>query len=96
MPRYHKQQSDAIVYITLRPRSGAVPWWASFSIRHGVKSMLLPTESLLRLPFLAIMYKRDVIHKTGSTQRIATPPEKVRARHKKNPVKIGHAVLEIC
>ena len=36
------------------------------NVLHGDKSMLLPVESLLRRIFLAIMYKRDVIHKTGS------------------------------
>ena len=44
--------------------------------------------------------KRDVIHKTGSTQRIATPPEEDRATATgictKNFVKIGPAVSEIC
>ena len=36
-------------------------------IRHGDKSMLLPTESLRSRLFLAIMHKHDVIHKTGNT-----------------------------
>ena len=39
-------------------------------VRRCVKSVLLPTESLLRhllRIFLADVYKRDVIHKTGST-----------------------------
>jgi len=36
------------------------------NILHVDKSMLLPVESLFRRIFLAIMYKRDVIHKTGS------------------------------
>ena len=44
-----------------------------------VCATLLPTESLLRRLFLAIMYKHDVIHKTGSTYRIATPPKENRA-----------------
>jgi len=42
--------NSAIVHIRLRPQSGAAPWWVSLSIRHGVKSMLLPIEALfLRL-----------------------------------------------
>ena len=41
-------------------------------IHRGVKPLLPPVESLYAYaffawPFLAIMYKRDVIHKTGTT-----------------------------
>jgi len=44
--------------------------------------------------------KRDVIHKTGSTWRIATPPEEDRATATsimhKSMVKFGRAVFELC
>ena len=60
--------NKAIALIRLRPQSGAARWWVSLSIRHGVKSMPLPVESVLRrLFFLAIMYKNYVIYKTGRT-----------------------------
>jgi len=48
------------------------------------------------------MCKYDVIHKTGSRERIATPPEEDRAtvtvtgNEHENVVKIGHEVPEIC
>ena len=47
------------------------------------------------------MCKYDVIHKTESTQRIATPPEEERSRHDHREqaqklVKIGRVVPEIC
>jgi len=60
-------KNQAIVDIRLRPRSGVAPWWVSLSIRHCDKSTLLPIESLLRRLFMAIMYKHDVVHTTGST-----------------------------
>ena len=55
-----------IVDIRLRPRSGAAPSVVSLSICQSDKSMLLPTKSLLRRLFRAIMHKHDVIPKTGS------------------------------
>ena len=60
-----RKQNKAIVDIRLRPRSGAAPWWVSLRICHGVISMLLPIESLLRRLFLASVCKHHVIHKTG-------------------------------
>jgi len=52
--------------------------------RHFVKSVLPPVASpsvhfFSHRLFLTIMCKDDVIHKTGSTKRIAAPPEKYRA-----------------
>ena len=42
----------------------------------------------------------EVIHKTGSTSRIATPPENDRARAiesvHKNSVKFGRVIFELC
>ena len=43
------------------------PWWVSLSRRHGDKSMPIPTELLLCRLFLTVMYKHEVIDKTGST-----------------------------
>jgi len=47
-------------------------WWISLSICQGDKSMLLLINSLWQRLFLGNMRKRDIIHKTGSTQRITT------------------------
>ena len=44
--------------------------------------------------------KKDVIHKTGSTQHVATPSEENRAtatdNMRKKLVKFGRAVFELC
>ena len=59
------EPSKAIIDIRLRPLSGAAPGGSVWV--YGDTSMPLPIESLLQRLFLAIVYKHDVIHKTGST-----------------------------
>jgi len=44
---------------------------------------------------LAVLCKQDAVHKTGSTQHIATPPEQVRAMVAGNIPYISE-ILQIC
>jgi len=73
--------NKAIVDIRLRPRSSASPG-GSVWVHATMSNSCCPIESLwvhtpfLCCLFLAIMCKHDVIHKTGSTWSIATPPKK--------------------
>ena len=45
------------------PRSGAAPWWVSLTIRRGVKSILLSSESLLK--------SKKVVVYSSSRKRLA-------------------------
>jgi len=72
--------NKAIVDIRLRPSLVLTPG-ESVWVNAGLPGLCWPllsqfeyTPSSCRL-FLAIIRKYDVIHKTGSTQRIATPPQ---------------------
>ena len=66
------------------PRSRSAARWGALYLTTLSPCMLIrPTTA-----------KRDVIHKTGSTQRSATPPEDDQATA--TGVQIGPAVPEIC
>ena len=82
--RHKATQRQRQSWISNCPRAGVAPLWVNYSIRRGVKSCcpLLSHFEYTPFPrrlFLAIMFKYNVTHKTGSSWRIATPPNEDRA-----------------
>jgi len=82
---FKKSRNNAIEGTRLHPRSVAASWWASLSI-CCMSNLCYPLlhhfeyARLLRRLFLTIMFKQDIIHKSGSTQHITMPSQEDQLR----------------